>query len=263
MKRIPLLVAIFLNITFSIAQSKKGELEAVIKKNKIKICTSYYFKNEKDSVIIKEELYDTEGFLMSSKMLYEKDIYTIKDSFFYDKNHYLIKKITYNKLVQTDVSTYINDEKGNMLQQNYVSDTFSQNVYFYYNDNQQFSKSITYYSNGDSSTFDAIYDKNGLRIKNIFYDKENGESTIVYQYNRASQLIKRIDKSKISESTMEYKYDVAGNVNEFKMESIYGNKKIYTKNISSYYAKGLVFETVHFMHHKPYAASKKYYTLYK
>ena len=263
MKKIAFLLTIFLNYNFSIAQSKKGDFEAVRKKNRIKLCTNYYFKNENDSVISKEELYDPEGFLMSSKMLYENNIYTLKDSFFYDKNHYLIKKISYNKLVQKDVSNYINDEDGNMLQQNYVSDTFSLNVYAYYNNNKQFSKSITYYSNEDSSTFEAVYDKNGIRIKNILYDTENGKSTIQYKYNSASQLIKRIDKSKVSKSRMEYKYDVAGNVIEFKMESIYGSKKIYTKSISSYYAKGLIFETVHFMHHKPYAASKNYYTLYK
>lgn len=250
------------NYCKSFAQNNKEEsYETIIKKNKVKSSTVYFFKNEKDSSISQSETFDAFGFMTSKNMFDSNGKVSILDTFYYDNNQVLLKKEQSYQAKKISVYAYKYDSQGKVIFQNLIHDSGNLKGHSFYDAYNRITKSVNYDNNGDSSVFKTFYNKKGLLVKNTFVSG-NVQSIIKFKYNNYDKLIKKMQTDNYSEFITKYRYNDDGKLVESNFLSIYKDDEKISKTIFTYYTNGLIFDTKNIYPNKTSSFQKTYYTYY-
>ena len=244
---------------YGISMFKKDFKAANVKTLKV-----FLMKNNSDSTLLREDLYDTVGNIILRKIYSKKGNLTTQNTFEYDANDYLVKSTSADGISRLAVTNYTNDAKGNLL----ANETIMDGQVIFKNENEfdekmHLVKTTLSSSAGNSKTLMYYYDEKWKKVKTIVFDKNNDSTVHLYQYNNDGKFSNTIVKDSNGETGKFYSYNPDGLLTDIKtIINVKGRRTVETETYTYYingltkaYSKGIKKS-------KPSEIQRAYYTFY-
>ena len=244
---------------YGISMSQKDFKAANVKMLKV-----FLMKNNSDSTLLREDLYDTVGNILRRKIYSKKGNLTTQNTFEYDANDYLVKSTSADGISRLAVTNYTNDIKGNLLS----NETIMDGQVIFKNKNEfdektHLVKTTLSSPTGNSKELMYCYDETGKMIKTVMLDKNNDSTVHFHKYNEDGKLLNTIVKDANGETSKFYSYNSNHLLTAIKtVKNKNGSKTTETETYNYYingltetYSKGIKIS-------KPSEIQKAYYTFY-